>query len=123
MTTLWQRFLRLWREPRIRLSAPGLRAEDLRPGDRLQIGSRLWQVETRSDAARPDVDSDAAFELTAAEGPTDQIWLRVAAGRWTLASESGDPRAIELDPAGMIHYPVSRAATPGRRSPTIEAGV
>ena len=99
---LWQRFLRLWHEPRIRLPAPGLRAEDLSPGDRLQIGPRLWRVETLSD-----VGSAATFELTAAEGPPDGARLRVTAGRWTLASAPADTRAIELDTAGLIHYPVS----------------
>ncbi len=105
MNTLWQRFLGLWREPRIRLAAPGLRPEDLRPGDRLQIGFRLWRIAARSDAARPDADATAVFELTAAEGPPDQAWLRIAAGQWTLA-EPGIPRAIEIDPAGLIHFPV-----------------
>lgn len=103
MTTLWQRCLRLWHEPRIRLSGPGLRAQDLRPGDRLQIGSRLWRIEVRPDAT-------AAFELTAADGPPDRAWLRATAGCWTLAAEPAGPRAIDLDPADVVHFPVSQPA-------------
>ncbi len=105
MTTLWQRFLRLWHEPRIRLSAPGLRARDLRSGDRLQIGSRLWRVEALSDA-----DPATTFELTAVDGPPDRAWLRAAAGCWTLAAGPAGPRAIDLDPADVVHFPVSQPA-------------
>ncbi len=115
MTTLWQRLRRsrLWNrlrrlvhEPRIRLPAPGLRPEALLPGDRLQVGSRLWRVEARRPA-----DPAAAFELTAADGPPDRAALRCSTGHWTFAAESGGRRAIDLDPAAVIHFPV--AVPPG----------
>ncbi len=100
MTMLWQRLRRWWHEPRIRLPAPGLCAGDLRPGDRLQIGCRLWRV-----AAWRGADPAMIFELTAAEGPADRARLRAGAGRWSLAVEGGDSsRAIELDPAWVIHF-------------------
>ncbi len=110
MSTLWQRFRRLWREPRIRLPVPGLRPEALHPGDRLQIGSRLWRVESRR-AAPPA----AVFELATAEGPPGRADLRCREGRWSLTSGAGVPSpAIELDPAGVIHFPVA-APTVTRR--------
>ncbi len=112
-SSLWQRFLRLWREPRIRLPAPGLRPEALRPGDRLQIDSRLWRVESRLDTARP-ADPAAIFELTAAEGPPSRARLRVAAGRWSFATEDDGSRVIQLDPAGVIHFPVCPDDDPDR---------
>ena len=43
MRTLWQRLRRLWREPRIRLPGPGLRPQDLRPGDRLTLTGSFGQ--------------------------------------------------------------------------------
>ncbi len=106
MRTLCQRLLRLWHEPRIRLPAPGLRAGNLGPGDRLQISSRLWRV-----AARQDGDQALTFELTLAEGPPRRARLRLTSGRWTFAFEDGGKSpASELDPAAVIHYPVSAVA-------------
>jgi hypothetical protein len=110
MNPLWQRLLRLLREPRIRLSGPGLSAVSLSSGDRLQIGSRLWRVEARG------ASSAGVFELAAADGPPDRARLVIAGERWRLDS---DGRTIELDPAAMIHYPMSssRAETPIRGRP------
>jgi hypothetical protein len=101
MSPLWQRLLRWMREPGIRLPAPGLAPEALHPGDRLQIGSRLWRVETRRAAPA------ATFELTTAEGPPDRARLRGHQGRWTLTSGAGARSpATELEPAAVIHFPV-----------------
>ena len=98
MSALWQRLRRWLCEPRIRLPAPGLRVASLRPGDRLQVGSRLWWVEARDPAVA------ATFELVAAEGPPDCARLANAGERWAL--ETGG-RTIELEPAAIIHFPVS----------------
>ncbi len=96
MSTVWQRLRRWLREPLIRLPAPGLTAAALRPGDRLQVGSRLWRVGSKATAS--------AFELAAVEGPPDRARLDGAEGRWTFDTGGG---AIELDSAAIVHFPVS----------------
>ncbi len=98
----WNRLRRLWHEPRIRLPASGLRPGALHPGDRLQIGSRLWRVESRGEAG-----IGVAFELAATEGLEGRARLRCSSGRWLLAPEDRDAvPEIDLDPAAVIHFPV-----------------
>ncbi len=105
---LWLRLRRWWREPRIRLPDPGLRSEDLQTGDRLQIGSELWRVESRSNAS-PAATSPCVIFLRTCEatgGAQAQAELRVGSEGWRLALEHGAP-PIEVDPAALIRYPVS----------------
>ncbi len=104
MTTLRQRLLRWWHEPRIRLPAPGLSAGALRPGDRLQVGSRLWRI-----AACRHRAAAASFDLIAADGPADRARLLATTDRWSLQGIAGADSvlgAIELDPAAVIHFSV-----------------
>ncbi len=104
MSPLWNRLRRLWHEPRIRLPALGLRPAALRPGDRLQIGSRLWRIASRRGAAPA-----AAFELTAAEGPPIRARLRCNAGRWSLADGSEGSPGIVIDAETVIHFSLARS--------------
>ncbi len=104
MSPFWKRLQRLLHEPRIRLPAPGLSPGALHPGDRLQIGSRLWRVETRQDA-----ELAVAFELTAAEGSPCGARLRVSPGRWSLSSGAGGRSPeLALDPASMILFSMQK---------------
>ncbi len=108
----WLRLRRWWSESRIRLPDPGLRPEDLQTGDRLQIGSELWRVESKP-AAAPDAASEIVFCLRACEAAgrfPDRARLAIASGHWTLTSGDGSEKVeVELDPDAVIRYPVAEA--------------
>ncbi len=100
MKRLWRRFLRLLRESEIRLAADPLSLDALRPGDRVQIGPRLWRVERRRSGER-------SVELA---GDGFRARLRFTASDplrpWIL--DDGET-AIRLAARDLLHFPLAAA--------------
>lgn len=98
MKGLWRRLARLLRESEIRLAAAPLALDAIRPGDRLQIGPRLWRVERR----RPD---EASVELA---GDGSRARLRFAAGdRFRPWIFDDGEKEIRLATRDLLHFPVA----------------
>ena len=100
MSGLLRRLVRLWGQSRIRLPRrpPGL--EDLLPGDRLQVGSRLWRVQ-----GRLLLESGGWMVRLEAEGDVPgerEARLVQDAGSWILL-EGG--LRHPLPPDGLLLFP------------------
>lgn len=100
MNKLWRRLLRLIRESQIRLAAAPLSFDEIRAGDRVQIGPRLWRVEGRRGGER-------SVELA---GDGRRARLRFAGGDalcpWIF--DDGDSE-IRLSTRDLLHFPLSAA--------------
>ena len=113
MRRLWQRLARLARQSEIRLPAARLRLSAVRPGDRLQIGPRLWRVKRTSP-------SGARVELAAVDGRS-RARLRVSPGEpesaWILEDAEA---AIRVAPEALLHFGLDEIAeTAGHPRPSV----
>lgn len=94
--------MRIFEQDRIRLPRRGLEPRDIRPGDRLQIGSELWRV----SQAWPAAGSRGGSFTLAAEKAATPIALLIAPdvslgarfASWILVRD-GQPLEV---PGGMI---------------------
>jgi hypothetical protein len=110
MRRLWRRLLRLRGQSRIRLPRRALAPEDLRKGDRLQIGERVFRVR----GSLLLVSGPLAFSLEELDaGPAQEkrrpVRLLVPLGRpgpWTLILE--DSR-IDLPVDCVVRFPAGES--------------
>jgi len=108
MRRLWRRLLRLRGQSRIRLPRRALTPEDLRKGDRLQIGARVFRVR----GSLLLVSGPLAFsleELDAVPGRRRPVRLLASpgtAGPWTLILE--DSR-VDLPVDCVVRFPAGES--------------
>lgn len=103
MRRLWRRFRRLLGQSRIVLPRRALHPEDLRPGDRLEIGETVFRVR----GALHLNSGPWAFRLEELDG-TEPCSLRLLAapespGPWTLLR---DGRCVEVPGDCLRWFPV-----------------
>ena len=105
MSLLGRRWLRVWRQSRIRLPRRPPAPEELGKGDRIQIESAVWRIRGRLLL----LSGDWAFLLEPVSGlPEGTPNARLLAparrtGPWTLIRESW---RIELPAECLVIYPV-----------------
>ena len=103
MTRLWRRLLRLLAQSRIVLPRRALRPEDLRPGDRLEIGETVFRVR---GALRLN-SGPWAFRLEELNGteprPIRLLAVPESPGPWTLIR---DGRWVEVPGECVRWWPV-----------------
>ena len=108
MRRLWRRLLRLRGQSRIRLPRRALTPEDLRKGDRLQIGARVFRVR----GSLLLVSGPLAFfleELDTAPERRRPVRLLAPPGRpgpWTLIL--GDSR-VDLPVDCVVRFPAGES--------------
>lgn len=103
MSRLRLRLARLFTQSHIRLSAADLVRRPAVAGDRVEIGSRLWRVDS--------VDERGRATLVALEGAPRRAHLAPAADRgWTL--DDGGV-ALTLEGRDVVVFPVAAEVTTG----------
>jgi hypothetical protein len=100
MRRLWRRLGRLLDQSRIVLPRRALSAEDLRRGDRLQIGPAVFRVQGSLLLS----SGPLAFRLEDLEGPKNgAVRLLEHQGTWTLVRGGG---RVEVPVDCVVRYPV-----------------
>lgn len=97
---LRRRIARLLRQSRIRLPRRSVRADEIRAGQRIQLGSRVWKV------VRRRFESDrVVFVLRSVDRATDTVLAgpRSLPGRWTLEQ---DGHELSICPEFLVVFPV-----------------
>lgn len=110
MRRLWRRLLRLLAQSRIVLPRRALCPEDLRPGDRLEIGETVFRV---CGALRLQ-SGPWAFRLEEIGGavphPIRLLAVPESPGPWTLIRDGG---WVEVPGECVRWWPVGRESGPG----------
>lgn len=103
MRRLWRRFGRLFDQSRIVLPRRALTPEELRRGDRLEIGPAVFRVQGSLLLNSGPV----AFRLEDLDGAEPgPIRLLALEGTWTLIRNGG---RVEVPVDCVTHYPVGAA--------------
>lgn len=95
MIAIWQRWRRLWRQSEIRLSPVDTGIE---PGDRVQIGPRLWRVTRRLP--------DGTLELASADAVARLRHHPGAACPWRLVENDVEMPVAARD---LLCFPIAAA--------------
>jgi len=99
MRRLWRRLERLLDQSRIVLPRRALTSQDLRPGDRLQIGPAVFRVQGSLLLS----SGPLAFRLRDLErAETGPVRLLEFKGSWTLVRGGG---RVEVPVDCVTHYP------------------
>ena len=99
MKRLWRRLERLLDQSRIVLPRRALTSQDLRPGDRLQIGPAVFRVQGSLLLS----SGPLAFRLRDLErAETGPVRLLEFKGSWTLVRGGG---RVEVPVDCVTHYP------------------
>ena len=108
MRRLWRRLRRLLGQSRIVLPRRALSPEDLRPGDRLEIGPAVFRVQ----GSLLLNSGPLAFRLEDLEGAErGPVRLLELEGTWVLVRGGG---RVEVPVECVTHYP---AGAPGSTAP------
>jgi hypothetical protein len=116
MKRLWRRLLRLLGQSRIVLPRRALRPEDLRPGDRLEIGETVFRVR----GALRLQSGPWAFRLEELNGaeprPIRLLAVPESPGPWTLIRDGGwvevPGECVRWWPAAPLTLPAKRSSFP-----------
>ncbi len=115
MRRFLQRLRRLFAQSRIRLPLAEFRASELQPGDRLQIGSRLWRLGTLGPAGELELlacdSASARARLRRSQQPPAGSWLLLEDGRVTILQAS-DLLHFPCGPRGLRHQAETARSTP-----------